>query len=148
MDHSESFGKLGWLVKSSTWVMLCWWKYHRGKEYFGSEKKKGQSGCGNRTLSGAFLSVSDFGDEILKWERGLRALSVLKKLVVKSFVWGEIDHRGSSVIAFLTQGFPGELGRKWDSLDVSKLMVPPGRLKGRAWLEVPISQEAQFCLVV
>ncbi|KAJ9556311.1 hypothetical protein OSB04_010925 [Centaurea solstitialis] len=26
--------------------------------------------------------------------------------------------------------------------------VPPGRLKGRAWLEVPISQEAQFCLVM
>ncbi|KAJ9548562.1 LOW QUALITY PROTEIN: hypothetical protein OSB04_021105, partial [Centaurea solstitialis] len=26
-------------------------------------------------------------------------------------------------------------------------IVPPGRLKGRAWLEVPISQEAQFCLV-
>ncbi|KAJ9544097.1 hypothetical protein OSB04_023804 [Centaurea solstitialis] len=25
--------------------------------------------------------------------------------------------------------------------------VPPGRLKGRAWLEVPISQGAQFCLV-
>ncbi|KAJ9551932.1 LOW QUALITY PROTEIN: hypothetical protein OSB04_015977 [Centaurea solstitialis] len=81
---------------------------------------------------------------VKKIEKGLRALCHLVKLVMISTVRSAFDHRGSIVVAFLTQGFPGEFGRKWDSLNVSKLMVPPGRLKGRAWLEVPISREAQF----
>ncbi|KAJ9544541.1 hypothetical protein OSB04_024248, partial [Centaurea solstitialis] len=133
-------------------------------------------------------------------------LRVWCKLKGRFDVLGEIDHRGSSVIAFLTQVwgcsitpllsemvvgtsfgvFPvaksrisSEFEDNWGGLAMAKThisfkcicgifrprprgtgvlqngiraigydpVVPPGRLKGRAWLEVPISQEAQFCLV-
>ncbi|KAJ9545339.1 LOW QUALITY PROTEIN: hypothetical protein OSB04_025046 [Centaurea solstitialis] len=96
---------------------------------------------------------------VKKIEKGLRALCHLVKLVMILTVRSAFDHRGSIVVAFLTQGkivkkmnqgvgrpVPATSGHA--SRSHKSLYVPPGRLKGRTWLEVSISREAQFRLVV
>ncbi|KAJ9567319.1 hypothetical protein OSB04_003285, partial [Centaurea solstitialis] len=86
---------------------------------------------------------------VKKIEKGLRALCHLVKLVMISTVRSASDHRGSIVVAFLTQG---KIVKKTNQgvgrpVPATSGRVPSGRLKGRAWLEVPIFREAQFRLV-
>ncbi|KAJ9562725.1 hypothetical protein OSB04_007885 [Centaurea solstitialis] len=173
MDHSESFGKLGWLAKVG-------FRVQRGitvERSISVLKKKEVR---------VDVETGPYPELFLGKTRGCVCvfLRVWCKLKGRFDVLGEIDHRGSSVIAFLTQVwgcsitpllsemvvgtsfgvFPvaksrisSEFEDNWGGLAMAKThisvlncdrVVSPGRLKGRAWLEVPISQEAQFCLVV
>ncbi|KAJ9566321.1 LOW QUALITY PROTEIN: hypothetical protein OSB04_002287 [Centaurea solstitialis] len=124
--------------------------------------QRGQSGRWSRKPSlgqvfGAVPSLSDFGDEILisggelKIEgEGCVLQGRLVQLKAQSTVWGEIDHRGIVVIAFLTQVYVWSLPAcTVRTLVIACLvlicvMVLREKTKGRELLEVPVAAKAQF----